>query len=251
MTSFSHHAFVMKSAPVICLRAGEMGNCPLIWLRHPERIRAKRGMRRKEWIMKSLLYAVLSLLILSQTAVADDKSAAEEVLKGKLEAVISVLQKKELEQEAKKKEIIEIVTPVFDFSLMAKLTLGRKFWPGLAEEKREKFTELFIKRLKESYLEKMTRYTDEKIVYNAPVQVKKRVHIPTDLISKDNKISMLYKLYRSKHNWKIYDIEIEGVSVITTYRSQFDDVLSKGTIDDLLKKLEESENNRPVNSTTH
>jgi phospholipid transport system substrate-binding protein len=199
-------------------------------------------MQRKEWIMKSLLYAVLSLLILSQTVIADDKSAAEEALKSKLEGVLSVLQKKEVEHEAKKKEIMEIVTPIFDFSLMAKLTLGRKFWPGLAKEKKERFSELFIKRLKESYLEKLTRYTDEKIVYNAPIQVKKKIHIPTELISKDNKISMLYKLYKSKHNWKIYDIEIEGVSVITTYRSQFNQVLSSGTIDDLLIKLEEPEN---------
>ena len=194
--------------------------------------------------MRSLLYAVLSLLILSQTVIADDKSAAEEILKTKLEVVISVLQKKELEIEAKKKEIVEIVTPIFDFSLMAKLTLGRKFWPSLAQEKKERFTELFIKRLKESYLQKLTRYayTDEKIVYNAPIQVKKKIHIPTELISKDNKISMLYKLYKSKQNWKIYDIEIEGVSIITTYRSQFNQVLSSGTIDDLLIKLEEAEN---------
>ncbi len=194
--------------------------------------------------MKSLLYAVLSLLILSQTVIANDKSAAEEILKSKLEVVILVLQKKELELEAKKKEIDEIVTPIFDFSLMAKLTLGRKFWPGLAKEKKERFTELFIKRLKESYLEELTRYTytDEKIVYNAPIQVKKKIHIPTDLISKDNKISMLYKLYKSKYKWKIYDIEIEGVSIIKTYRSQFNQVLSSGTIDDLLIKLEEPEN---------
>ena len=194
--------------------------------------------------MKGLLFAGLSLLILSQTVIADDKSAAEETLKTKLEVVLSVLQKKELAIEAKKKEIVEIVTPIFDFSLMAKLSLGRKFWPGLAKEEKERFTELFVKRLKESYLEKLSRYTytDEKIVYNAPIQVKKKIHIPTKLISKDNKISMLYKLYKSKQNWKIYDIEIEGVSIITTYRSQFEQVLSKGTIDDLLKKLEEPEN---------
>lgn len=193
--------------------------------------------------MRSLLYAVLSLLILNQTVLADDKSVAEETLKSKLEAVIAVLQKKELELEAKKKEIVEIVTPIFDFSLMAKLTLGRKYWPGLAKEKQERFTELFVKRLKESYLEKLTRstYTDEKIIYNSPLEVKNKIHIPTYLISKDNKISMLYKLYKSHQNWKIYDIEIEGVSIITTYRSQFDQVLSKGTIDDLLKKLEEPE----------
>lgn len=192
--------------------------------------------------MKSLLYAVLSLLILSQTVMADDKSAAEEALKSKLEAVLLVLQKEEVEHEAKKKEIIEIVSPIFDFSLMAKLTLGRKFWPGLVKEKKERFTELFVKRLKESYLEKLTRYTNARIVYNAPIQVKKKIYIPTELISKDNKISMLYKLYKSKHNWKIYDIEIEGVSIVINYRSQVNQVLSSGTIDDLLTKLEGPEN---------
>jgi phospholipid transport system substrate-binding protein len=49
-------------------------------------------------------------------------------------------------------------------------------------------------------------------------------------------------MYKSKNNWKIYDVEIEGISIISTYRSQFDQVLSKGTIDELLQKLEKPEN---------
>lgn len=191
--------------------------------------------------MRNLLYAVLSLLILSQTVIADNKNAAEELLKNKLDAVIAVLQKKDLEQQVMKNEIIEIVEPIFDFSLMAKLTLGRKYWPGIPKEKKERFKELFIKRLKGFYLEKLTLYTGETIVYKAPVQVKKKIQIPTELISKSDKISILYKLYKSKHNWKIYDIEVQGVSVISTYRSQFYQVLSSGTIDDLLLKMEEPE----------
>ncbi len=194
-----------------------------------------------ELIMRNLLYAVLSLLILSQTVIADNKNAAEELLKNKLDAVIAVLQKKDLEQQVMKNEIIEIVEPIFDFSLMAKLTLGRKYWPGIPKEKKERFTELFIKRLKRFYLEKLTLYTGETIVYKAPIQVKKKIQIPTELISKSDKISILYKLYKSKHNWKIYDIEVQGVSVISTYRSQFYQVLSSGTIDDLLLKMEEPE----------
>ena len=124
---------------------------------------------------------------------------------------------------------------------MAKLTLGRKYWPGLSKEKKERFTDLFIKRLKGFYLDKLTLYTDETIAYKTPIQVKKKIHIPTELISKGDKISMLYKLYKSKQNWKIYDIEIQDVSIISTYRSQFYQVLSKGTIDDLLLKMEQPE----------
>jgi len=191
--------------------------------------------------MKNLIYAVLFILIFSQAAVADDKKDAEEVLKGKLEAVILVLEKNALNEETKKKEIVEIVTPMFNFSLMSKLTLGKKHWPGFTKEQKERFTELFTKRLKDSYLDKMLLYTDEKIEYEAPVQVGKKVQIPTILTSKDNKISMRYKLYKSKQGWRIYDIEIQGVSLISTYRSQFDEILRKKTVDDLLAKLEKPE----------
>ena len=192
--------------------------------------------------MKNLIYTVLFTLIFSQAAVADDKKDAEKLLKGKLESVIFILEKKDIDRQAKKKEIVEIVTPMFNFSLMSKLTLGKKHWPGLTKDQKERFIELFTKRLKDSYLDKMMLYTDEKIKYKASVQIKKKVHIPTILTSKDNKISMLYKLYKSKQGWRIYDIEIQGVSLIRSYRSQFDEILRSKTVDDLLAKLEKPEN---------
>jgi len=192
----------------------------------------------KELILKRLLYVVLSLLLLSQTVLAHEKSAPQELIKSKLDAVTLVLQKKDIDQQEKNKKIIEIVTPAFDFHLMAKLALGRKYWPALTSESRERYKELFIQRLKETYLEKITLYTDEKVAFYEPVEFGRKVHIPTDLISKGNKISMLYKLYKSKNNWKIYDIEVEGVSIISTFRSQFNEILSNGTIDDLIRKLE-------------
>ncbi|MEE8431209.1 MAG: ABC transporter substrate-binding protein [Candidatus Desulfatibia sp.] len=193
----------------------------------------------KELILKSLLYVMISLLVLSQTAAADNKSAAEVVLKSKLEAILALLQQKELEQQAKTKEAVKIIEAMFDFPLMARLTL-KKYWAGLDQEKKERFIELFKKNLKEFYLETLNLYTDEKIVYKAPVQGKKKrkVLIPTELISKGERISMDYKLYRSKNNWKIYDVEIKGTSIIRTYQSQFYHDMRSGTIDDLIQKLE-------------
>jgi phospholipid transport system substrate-binding protein len=174
--------------------------------------------------------------------VADDKTDAEKLLKGKLESVIMVLEKKDIDEQLKKEKIVEIVEPVFNFSLMSRLTLGKKHWPRLTKDQQKKFVTLFTKRLKDSYLDKMLLYSDEKIKYKAPVQIKKKVHIPTILVSEDNKIDMLYKLYKSKQGWKIYDIEIQGVSLISTYRSQFDEILRKKTVEDLLAKLEKPEN---------
>jgi phospholipid transport system substrate-binding protein len=126
---------------------------------------------------------------------------------------------------------------------MAKLSLGPKYWPDLSPEQKERFTELFIERLRRFYLNKLTAYTDEKVAYRPPLAVGKKVHVPTLLISKGNEISMLYKLYPSSNSWKIYDIEIEGVSIISSYRSQFKEILQKGTFDNLLQKMEEPVNN--------
>jgi phospholipid transport system substrate-binding protein len=120
---------------------------------------------------------------------------------------------------------------------MAKLSLGKKYWPTLSQEKQAVFSDLFIKRLQDSYLEKLDLYSNEEVLYGEPQTKGKQVHQPTTLIYKDSRISMLYKFYRSATGWKVYDVEIGGVSVIQTYRSQFDDVLSEGSIDDLLEKL--------------
>jgi len=194
----------------------------------------------KEIVMKRLIYIVLSVFFLIQPVAADDKSDAEKMLKSKLDAAIEVLQKKDAEIQVKNKKIEEIMMPIFDFSLMAKLTLGRKYWPELTNENKDRFTELFTKLMTESYRKKLTRYTDEKIIYEPPTQIEGKIQIPTYLISKGQKTLILYKLYKSENDWKIYDIEIEGVSIIRSYQSQFDHILQTGTVDDLLLKMEKS-----------
>jgi len=176
--------------------------------------------------------------MICQSVAAADNTSAEAVLKKNIEAVFAVLEKKNLAQETKNNEIIEIVTPMFDFPLMAKLTLGRKNWSSLTAEQKEKFTRLFVNRLRTSYLNSLTLYTDEKIRYEPPVESNQKIHIPTYVVSKDKKISILYKFYESDSSWKIYDLEIQGVSIVRSYRAQFDQILQNGTFEDLLVKLE-------------
>lgn len=190
--------------------------------------------------MRGLLFAFLGLLFLAQTGRAADEGAAEVFLKNKLDSVVDVLQERDVEVKKKNEEVDAIASPMFDFALMAKLTLGKEHWPRFSQPEKDRFTELFIKRFKKTYLEKLTLYKDEKIVYEPAVQTEKKAEIPTYLVSKDNKTSIVYKLYKSEGVWKIYDVEIEGVSIIRSYRTQFSDILEKGTIGDLLSRLEES-----------
>ena len=171
-------------------------------------------------------------------AVVKDPNDPNELLWAKWDAVIKVLQSEDIDQKVKEKVIDKIVSPIFDFALMGKLALGRTHWPKLTHPQREKFIRLFAKRLKDSYREKISLYTDEKALLNPAIRKKKAIFIPMQLMSKDEKIDMLYKLRKVDKRWKIYDVEIQGVSIILTYRSQFNDILCKGTVEDILSQLE-------------
>jgi len=192
--------------------------------------------------MRRILCIAVVMLLISQVGWSDDRNAAKELLVTNIESALSTLQRKDLVQQEKNKRVTAIVEPLFDFNLMAKLALGRKYWPDLSEKNRKKFVDLFVTLLKATYVGKLSFYTNEKVIYGSPEQNGIKIRIPTKVISKDKTYSMLYKLYKSSNGYKIYDIEIEGVSLISTYRSQFYDILSKGTIDDLLLKLENPEN---------
>jgi len=179
-------------------------------------------------------------------AFVKDPNDPNELLGAKWNAVLTVLQNKELDQKLKKKIIDKIISPIFDSELMAKLVLGRTHWPKLTAPQHKRFTELFAERLKSFYLEKTTLYKDEKVLFKPAMQEKNAIHIPMVLISNDKEVAILYKLHkmdetgRSKMDecWKIYDVEIEGVSILLTYRSQFDDILHRGGVKELFFELE-------------
>jgi phospholipid transport system substrate-binding protein len=200
--------------------------------------------------MKKLWIAIIIILITCQVVNAAGKDPNDlndpnypkdpnELIRIKWNAVISVLRNKDLDQEARIKKINKIVDPIFDFPLMAKLALGRTHWSELNAKQREKFIKLFIIRLKTSYREKIALYTNEEIVFKPAVKKNSTIDIPMELTSKDKKIAILHKLRKEGKRWKIYDVEIQGVSIVLTYRSQFDDILSKGTVEDLLSRLAE------------
>jgi phospholipid transport system substrate-binding protein len=211
-----------------------------------EREDLKMGKNSRNGLWQRIFYFTLVLILLCQIANANHKDPNEpnepnepkELLSCKWNAVISILQMKDLKQEVKEKKICEILAPIFDFPLMAKLSLGRKHWPKLDEPQREKFTQLYSELLKRAYWKKVALYKDEKLLIKPIVKKKSTCQIPTELLYEDKKVAITYKLRKLEKSWKIYDVEIQGVSVLLTYRSQFDEILSRGTVEDLLAKLE-------------
>ncbi len=192
--------------------------------------------------MKRISCLLLFFLLLSQVAVADveSESEAEEKLKTSVDKVFTVLSDKELTVDQKKSKVIEITNSVFGFPLMAKLSLGKKHWSQFDTEQRAEFTSLFIKLFQDFYVDKLDLFSDEKVIFQPPIIAnEKKVQIPTILLSKGKKYTVLYKMFKTKNGWKVYDVAIEGVSLIHTYRSQYHHILDSGEIEDLLTKMRE------------
>lgn len=191
--------------------------------------------------MKRLFMMVGVLLVFSQAVWADDLQEVSNLVKEKITLVMDLLRDAKLEKKARNGQVVVALVPVLDFELMAKLSLGKDSWESINPQQQDQYTELFVSRIQESLLEKLELYTDEQVAFRDAVRDGKKINVVTDLVSKDDKIEMLFKFSKSKkHGWRAYDLEIIGVSVIQTYRSQFDAVIKKGGIALLLEELTKS-----------
>lgn len=131
----------------------------------------------------------------------------------------------------------------FDYKIMSQISLG-KDWPTLSAEQKEEFIKAFELKLKNSYIDKLDLYTDEKIeVHSLEKLNPKRIKLLTYLIGKDDKYEIEYKFYKNdKNDWLIYDVNIIGVSIMQTYRQQFAGYLKNNSFKDLLISLNNSKN---------
>ena len=190
--------------------------------------------------MKKVYCFLLFFLLLSQVVVADDETKAEKILKASVGKVFSIMLDEGLALDEKKSEVIKITDDAFGFSLMAKLSIGKENWSKFNAKQRAEFTNLFTDQFQGFYIDKLDLFSDEEVVFKpATVVKKKKVQVPTVLISKGKEYSILYKMSNTKTGWKIYDIAIEGVSLIHTYRSQYNHILKSGKVEDLLAKMRE------------
>ncbi|MBU2510343.1 ABC transporter substrate-binding protein [bacterium] len=191
--------------------------------------------------MKKITFLIVFALVFSRPLFADDLADVKNIVSKSIVIVIDTIKNKSLDRSTRDKKIIDTVVPFFDFEFMAKVCLGKKHWTEASPEKRDQYLDLFVKRLQESYLEKLDLYTDEEVVVDEAKKEKNRIHVITHLVTKDDKMEMIYKFRETDNGWLVYDIEILGVSIVQTYRSQFSGFLKDKSFDDLLENLKSSD----------
>lgn len=163
----------------------------------------------------------------------------DQLLRENVDKVLKIVRIRDLSKEDKKEQVMEVVNRIFNLPLMAKLTLGQTHWTNLNEKQRAEFTDLFIKQMQGIYLNQLELAVDATVTFEEPVQEEKKVYLLTRAATKDDPIKILYKLYKSNEKWRIYDVEIQDVSIVKSYGLQYNQILKEGSYADLIRKMRE------------
>lgn len=190
--------------------------------------------------MKRWLYlpVLLILLVLPLLVFA---GAPLDTVKTNVNGVLDVLRDPKLTGEVGKKlkeERVEAAADkLFDFIELSRRTLGLN-WNKLSLDQRREFVSLYSTILKEAYVDKITAYTNEKINFTKEVPLSETiVEVRSVIVGESGETPISYRVMKKKTGWKVYDVVIEGVSLISNYRAQFKEILDKGSPESLIETL--------------
>jgi phospholipid transport system substrate-binding protein len=143
--------------------------------------------------------------------------------------------------DAQRKQLLrETLMPRFDWLEMARQALG-KHW-SVTAGREDEFVSAFAEFLGNAYAGTIDSYKDEKILFLQESIDNSRAQVKTRIVSgKGEATSVNYQLHSIAGEWKIYDVVVEDISLVVNYRSQFNRILAKGSLDDLLRQLKEKE----------
>ncbi len=163
-------------------------------------------------------------------------------LHGAVDEIMTILKDARLKQaencQDRKHLILTVVRHHFDFEEMSKLTLAAH-WKNISDQEKEHFVSLFSQLIENSYINKIEAYSNEEIVFlRESVRAEKSL-VPTIIKHNNVDIPINYKLFKQEDSWRVYDVVIEGVSLVQNYRTQFHSIISKEKYAGLVKRIEE------------
>ena len=181
----------------------------------------------------------LSLFVLTVPVIqAGDVEDINSMVKKKVSVIFDLLGKQDIEKNERNEKIVGELNEIMDFQLAAYLSLG-KHWKKISKTQKKEFVETFQQYINNYIVEKIDLYTNQKIdIGDSKIIKKGRAELEIGILSGGETLQVNFKLRKNKKKeWRVYDVDIEGVSLITTFRSQFSGVLKNSSFEELLEKL--------------
>ena len=187
-----------------------------------------------KWFVMTLSLFVLTVPVIHAGDVEDINS----MVKKKVSVIFDLLGKQDIEKNERNEKIVGELNEIMDFKLAAYLSLG-KHWKKISKTQKKEFVETFQQYINNYIVEKIDLYTNQKIdIGDSKIVKKGRAELEIGILSGGETLQVNFKLRKNKKKeWRVYDVDIEGVSLITTFRSQFSGVLKNSSFEELLEKL--------------
>ena len=194
-------------------------------------------------IMRKLSVALTALLAFSLPVLPASAGAPTEQLRKQVDEVIRVLDDPALKGKAAERRdaVRKLAGEVFDYNEMARRSLGTH-WNARTPEERQEFVALFSDLLDRAYFSKIDTYQGEKVRYGAETVDGEQATVKTAIIGKDGKeIPIDYRMHQVNGRWSVYDVSIQGVSLVANYRTQFNRVVTTESYESLLQRLRDKD----------
>lgn len=203
------------------------------------------------WYLKFFSITILAFTISLLFQGVSQAAAIDPVVfvKDAVDEIISILQDEKLaapnRRVERKKRMVAIVEKKFDFRDMSMRALA-KHWQGRSPEEQDRFVLLFKTLLENTYIAKIEKYSGEKVVFKKAALQGNKAIVYSDLVRRNVETPVNYKLKNNDDRWLVYDVEVEGVSLVNNYRTQFASILSKEDFPGFIARLEEKVNKGAV-----
>ncbi len=166
--------------------------------------------------------------------------APTDAMKGTIEEVLRIIQEKELKQpeksEERRQQLEKVVGDRFDYQEMSRRALGAP-WNTLNDQQKQEFVSLFQTLLTNSYADKIETYSGEGVQYLNERTEKDYAEVRTKVLSGKTEIPLDYRLINRANDWRVYDVVVDGVSLVNNYRGQFTRILRGSSYSTLVEQL--------------
>lgn len=186
--------------------------------------------------MKKLLLTgiLILMLVVSAWAIPQPQQEVEKMIN----SVLAVLQHPDLTAAEKKAQVSGKVQAFLDVASMSQRTLG-PYWQGATEEQRQRFSGLFVKVLEGTYLNSIGDYSNGSVQYLKQRVKEDKAIIDTKIVMEELSIPVQYKMIYDNDTWQVFDVIIDGISLIRNYRSSYGEIIRKDGYEGLFALMEQ------------
>jgi len=200
----------------------------------------RMGRKRLVVVLLSFFCFFVSLRVVSAAAsepMAEIKASVDEILRIVRESKARI--DGHALSETERQAVMDVVYDRFDFHAMSQLALARN-WKTITSREQDHFVSLFAKVLESTYFDRINSYSGEEVLFKEQEMTAGGKAMVSSVVVRNNtETPVVYKLRTLHGKWVVYDVIIEGVSLVRNYRTQFDSIIEKEKYAGLVKRLEE------------